>query len=441
MGALTLLRPSSRLSGSAMGRRYWLFWSAALLSGLGDGVVLVAFPLLAATLTTDPRSISGVAVAAALPWLLFGLPAGVIADHFNRRRLMAGVEFFRAAMIGVFALFVSFGRVPMAAVYAAVFLLGTAQTLFVAAAGIEVPRLVDDRHLGRANGYLLAAETAGEQTIGPAIGGVLAAWAIAVPFFVDGISFVVSALLVLAALTAANPASAATERRASLDGGHMRLRLLIGWRLFLRDDLLLALAGIISVLAFCQAMVTSTLVLDALGPWGLDARGFGLLLGCAAVGNVVGGIVGGWIEERVGAALSLTGSALAAGVGYAVIGFATSAVIAGVGLAIEAAAVMIGNVASITLRQRIVPASVLGTVGNIIRWCIFGSMPLGALTGGVLAAQSSLRTPILLAAVTQLVAVAVFAPGLAALVRSRGWPIQPRRVRAERLGSGGLTPR
>ena len=395
---------------------FWALWAAALTSGLGDGVVLVAFPLLAARLTDDARLVSGISTAAALPWLVAGLPAGVLADRLDRRHLMFAVEIFRAAALALLALTVVLGWRSLPLLYLTVFAIGLGQTAFSAAAGVELPRLVDDRDLGRANGYLLAAETASEQTIGPAVGGLLFSVAAAAPFIADGISFAVSAALIAVAIPRRQPSTAVRVARPS----SLRADLREGWRHFLADDLLVLLAGVIAVLAFCQAMVLSTLVLSALRTFGLGSVGYGVLLGCTSIGSIVGGVVAGRVDQRCGPALTLSLAALIAGLGYAVIGFTTNGVIAGLGLAVEAIAVMLGNVSSMTLRQRRVPGHLLGRVGNIIRWCIFGVVPLGALTGGVLAEQVSLRTPFLLAAVVQLIAVSTFTPGLARLCRRTG---------------------
>ena len=75
-------------------------------------------------------------------------------------------------------------------------------------------------------------------------------------------------------------------------------------------------------------------------------------------------------------------------------------------------AVAVGNVANLTLRQRIIPNELLGRVGNVVRFFIFGAMPLGALVGGFLVAWFGVRAPFAGAALLQLVAVAVLAPPL-----------------------------
>src|SRR5690242_14983325 len=71
-----------------LGDRYWRLWWANAINSVGDGAFIAALPLLAVTVTHDPRQISMLAVASYLPWLLLSLPAGVIVDRYDRATLM-----------------------------------------------------------------------------------------------------------------------------------------------------------------------------------------------------------------------------------------------------------------------------------------------------------------------------------------------------------------
>src|SRR5439155_4509073 len=90
---------------------------------------------------------------------------------------------------------------------------------------------------------------------------------------------------------------------------------------------------------------------------------------------------------------------------YLLVGSTSSAVVAGVGLFVEALAVAAGVVASLALRQQTVPSELLGRVGNVFRTGIFGALPIGALLGGVVAHAFGLRVPLLLAGGCQVVLV------------------------------------
>src|SRR5687768_4053548 len=86
-----------------LGRPFRALWLSVAISGTGDGMFLTAFPLLAAALTRDAALIAGVTVASRLPWLLFSLVTGAIADRFDRRRLMVIADIARCAVVALLA--------------------------------------------------------------------------------------------------------------------------------------------------------------------------------------------------------------------------------------------------------------------------------------------------------------------------------------------------
>lgn len=82
---------------------YWKRWVASVISNLGDGIGIIAYPWIASSVTLNPLPIAGIAVAQRLPWLVFSLPAGVTA-RYDRRKLMVMMDFTKAALIGVTAI-------------------------------------------------------------------------------------------------------------------------------------------------------------------------------------------------------------------------------------------------------------------------------------------------------------------------------------------------
>ena len=75
------------MAGPSLPTRFQKLWVATAVSNFGDGVRVTAMPLLALSITTDPRAIAGVAVADRVPWLVFILPGGLVADRMDRLRL------------------------------------------------------------------------------------------------------------------------------------------------------------------------------------------------------------------------------------------------------------------------------------------------------------------------------------------------------------------
>jgi MFS family permease len=187
------LRPPLRPHGGG----FHALWLATASSNLGDGVALVAAPLLAATLTADPAAIAGLTFAQRVPWLLFPLLGGVLADRLDRRRLMVGVACARAALVGALAAALLTGHASLPLLYAVFFLLSSGETLFDTAATTILPALVPREELPRANARLSAALTVTNQFVGPPLGGALFAIAVALPFLAGAGGLAAAALLLL----------------------------------------------------------------------------------------------------------------------------------------------------------------------------------------------------------------------------------------------------
>ncbi|MEX0667340.1 MAG: MFS transporter, partial [Acidimicrobiia bacterium] len=200
-----------------LGTNYWRLWIASVISNLGDGMSGVAYPWLASAVTRNPVHIALVGVATRLPWLVFSLPAGVITDRVDRRRLVVAMDALRAVVtIGVAVVVLAFqselsspesiasgealppagAGALLAVLYASAVLFGLAEVLRDNAAQTLMPSVVSKDNLEKANGRLWGAETVTNSFIGPPLGGFLLAVAFSVPFFVDAGTFAVSAAMV-----------------------------------------------------------------------------------------------------------------------------------------------------------------------------------------------------------------------------------------------------
>jgi len=171
-----------------------------------------------------------------------------------------------------------------------------------------------------------------------------------------------------------------------------------------RPELRLMVATI-SSLALFQAMVVGVLVLYATGPLGVSRGSYGLFLALGGIGLFSGSILAGRIDRLVGHASCLVMGGAGASAGYAFLALATAPPLAIVGLFLEGFSVGLGNVASLAMRQELVPLSMLGRINSAFRMFIYGAVPVGALLGGLVADLWSLRTAILVAAIAQMVTV------------------------------------
>ena len=383
-----------------LGTRYWQLAGATLASSVGDGLAIVAFPLLAASLTADPRLIAGVAAVQRLPWLVCSIPAGALADRCDRRRLLAVVETARMAILLLLGVAVATHTHSLLLIYVAAFSLGALETAFSGAAQAALPSLVPPEQLTKANGYLLSAQMGGEQFAGPAVGGLVFAAAAALPFVVDGVSFAASAALLYLAIPRRSPDSTRSRPVTTL-----RSDMATGLRWFVRHPLLRVLAATVAGLAFCQAMGMAVLVLYALQVLHLSKAGFGLFLAAGAIGNVAAGLVAHRLHARVGACKLLVAAGAVTAASYLLIGSTAVFPVALVACLVEALAVGVGNVVTVSLRQSVIPADMLARVCNIFRLCIYGAVPLGALAGGLIAHAADSRQPFIVAGLLQAVLV------------------------------------
>ncbi|MEV6625051.1 MFS transporter [Amycolatopsis sp. NPDC051106] len=375
-----------------------LLWATGI-DNLGTGAFTAAVPLLTVTVTHDPRLVSLVSAAAYLPWLLLSLPAGALADRHDRAGLMWRAQAAQAVLVAVTAVLAACGAIGIPALVVTAFGIGAGDVVFGTAAQAIVPELVAAPLLSRANGRQQAITTVTGQFAGPPLGSLLFGVAAALPFGLDAVSFAVSAVLVA---TLPRRAGGARTRSAIRDG--------LAW--LLRHRLLRTLAILVGVNAFCGQLAYATLVLLATQVVHLGARGYGLLLAGAALGSVFGGLVNARVVARIGPRAAVL-TALAVNVGaFAGIGLSRDAVVLGTFLAVNGFATTLWNIVTVGLRQRFVPPALLGRVSSAYRLLGWGLIPLGTLTGGLLAHGLGLRAPYLVAAVVRGLALVAALPVL-----------------------------
>ena len=378
-----------------LGAGYRKLWTASTISNLGDGVTLVAAPLLAASLTRDPLLVAGVVFVKQFGWVLFSLHAGALIDRLDRRWLMGYVDFFRTAAIGFLGVAVLLDFVTIPLLYAIFFLIGAAEPLFDNASVAILPTVVDRTKLQKANGRLFTAQIVVGEFIGPPFGGFLFAAAAALPFLLDAGTFAAAAALVLSMkgrFRIERTESAATTTLSQEIGEGL------GW--LVRNRLLLTLALVLGVAGFAVEGVFAILVLYAQEILGLSGVGFGILMTAFAVG----GLVGGLLAERISALLGIgrtiwTIFALQA-VAFATLALTGNALLAGAMIVVDAFAGTVWNVATISLRQELIPDRLLGRVFSAFRMFGFIGMALGALASGLLAREFGITVPYWIAAAT-----------------------------------------
>ena len=357
-------------------KNYRLLLGAGTLSNLGDGLVLLALPWLATLMSQNPVAIGAVAAASRLPWLLFAVPAGVVIDNAEHNRLIAKADLVRA-IIALAILMLAVNQPAEGAVWVLAglaFVLGSAEVLRDNAAQTMLPSIVDSKDLEAANGQLWSSEQLTNQFIGPPLAGVLIAAGIGIPFGVDAALLILSAGLVWMISLAPRTRRKTRFRKALMEGiAFMR-----------SDSLLLRLAVVLGVANFIATATITIQVLFAQDVLAMSAYAYGLVLSVAALGAVTGSLLAPKLVVLFGTQRCLYLSIATWGIGYASIGLSHSGLVMAAALFFVMAAAMLWNVITVSWRQRRIPPTLLGRVNSIYRFFGWGSMPFGAMAGGLL---------------------------------------------------------
>jgi MFS family permease len=378
--------------------------AASGFANLADGVFQVALPLLAVQLTRSPLLIAGVAIAARLPWLLAPV-AGALADRLDRRQTMIRVNLVRTVLLGGLALAVAADLASLVLLYAVAVLLGIAETLFDTSAQSLLPAIVARDDLTRANSRLFAVELVANTFVGPPLGGLLAAASLALAFGLPAAAYLVGAgflALVVGGFRAAGAAAAGSTR--------LRDDVAEGLRFVWRHPVLRPLAIMLGIQNMAFTATYSILVLFAVapGPMGMSETGFGILLAMLGVGSLIGTWLAVPAERRLGPVPTLAISVVVSAACLVVPAVTTNPVLVGASQAATGVAIVLWNVVTVSLRQRITPDRLLGRMNAAYRLVGWGTMPLGAALGGVLAETLGLRATFAVAAAVVLTVLAGF---------------------------------
>ena len=377
--------------GSPLARNFRLLWAATALSNLGDGLRLVAMPLLATSVTSDPRLIAGVTVAQRLPWLFFILPGGAWADRFDRRLLRMRLDVARAAVMAVLVGAIVIDQASILVIYVVAMLLASAEAVVDSSSMAMVPATVERPDLERAIGRLGSTELAINDLVGPPLGGLLFGLAVAVPFGVDAVTFALAALVMGFMSGSYRPASARTSSSAQRPS--MRESLAEGIRWLWNHRLLRTLALVSTALGTASFIGNAVFVIFATDTLELSDFGYGVLLVPGALGGIAGSLIAPRFK-RFPLRRTLPIAVIGSGASTWLMAVTSSPILVGVLSAVSLASVMVWNVLTLALRQRLIPDEMLGRVGASYRFLVYLGMPFGALVGGLLANQFGVRSAI-----------------------------------------------
>lgn len=392
-------------SPNSLPSNYWRQFIATSISNVGDGMEHAAAPLLALSLTHDPRLIAGVSFATALPWLVLTLPAGVYIDRFNRKHLMVAVNAIRTVLYGLIAYSAWQGSLTIWSFMVILLGVGCCEVIFDMSAQAFLPAIVPPDLLEKANGRLYTAEVIANSFVGLPLGAWAFVAAVGIPFGANAASFALAALLVSTIHLPSKDQPAVNVQPQSF-----RADLAEGVKWLWANKLIRTLAIMLGITNMATMFGDAIFVKYAADELGVTGRGYGLLLSLMAIGSIVGGFVGDRIAKRLGPPLAMItsfGVFSTVGLIYFFMPHIWSVAIA---VSVMGLAGTTWNIVTVSLRQRIIPAELFGRVNSVYRLIGTGSISLGALIGGQIAYSYGLRSPYLASVFVGCIAFAVGGP-------------------------------
>jgi MFS family permease len=354
----------------------WLVGSA-WIGNLGDGMALAAGPLLVASQTSDPILVALAGLLQRLPWLLFGLHAGVLADRVDRRLVVITVDLLRAVVLVVLVAALVTGAVNVPVVLGAMFLLGTAEVFVDTTSATLLPMVVARADLGIGNARMMTARVTMNELIGPSMGAALFALGMAWPFVVQTVCLLLGALLISRMVVPRLPAP---------DGPrHVGRDIAEGFRWTWGNPAVRTLTLAIVTFNVTWGAAWSVLVLYAEQRLGLGPIGFGLLTTVGAVGGLAGTAGYDWLERHASLAALMRVGLVVETLTHLGLAVTTTPWVAMGIMFVFGVHAFVWGTTSRTVRMRAVPHHLQGRVGSLYSIGVFGGIVAGQALGGVIA--------------------------------------------------------
>ena len=373
------------IAPSRLGRSFRWLLASSWVTNLGDGITLAAGPLLVASQTHNPLAVAMAALLQRLPWLLFGLYAGVVADRLNRRTVVIVTGLARAAILLLLTASILAHRVDIAVVLVALFLYGVCETFGDTTTTTLLPMLVDKPDLGIANSRALTGVIVWNQLAGPPVGAALFAAGMALPFVGESVCVLAGLVLISRVRLPVHGAS----------GRHTRVRddVREGWRWLWGHAAVRTLAITIFTFNITFGAAWSVLVLYARERLGMGALGFGLITTAMAAGGLLGTASYGWLERRVRLGVIMRGGLIIETLTHLALALTRWGWFALIVFVIFGAHTFIWGTTSTTVRQRAVPAGFQGRVSSVYLTGVVGGIVIGSALGGLVASVWGVAAP------------------------------------------------
>ncbi|MEH6673041.1 MAG: MFS transporter [Sulfitobacter sp.] len=369
------------------------FGAAVGLANLGDGIAVVAWAWIASLLTRDPLWIAILPAALRVPWVLFALPSGILADRMDRKRLIVICDLIRTLAYGMAggAMVLS---LPLAEpvidgigsptlywnLLSLGFVTGCAEVARDNAAQSMLPNIVPSDSLERANGLIGSIETVGNSMAGPALGAFIVAIFVPLPFLAIAVTLLFAALLTAFLKGDFKPAEQRTHA--------WQVELIEGFRFVVGHPMLRVLVLITGFWTFFAEMSVIALVLHIQENLNAGATTYGLILAVGAIGGVVGGLAVASLTKLFPTGVLAQWMNLVATPMFLMIAFAPGPITVAAAMFVFYLSGIVWNTLSISYRQRVVPDEIRGRVNSVYRLFAWGMMPLGLVASGAIVSMA-----------------------------------------------------
>jgi MFS family permease len=382
-----------KLKTEKLGPAFNRLFSASAISNLADGLLAVAAPLLAITLTKNPVLISMLSALVMLPWLLFAIPIGLIVDRVDKRLLITFTNSLRFVIAGLLALAIATDFVTIYWLFVAAFLIGISEVASDTASQSLIPVILEKKHFERANSRLNIAETVIQNFIGGPLSGFLYATAVVLPFVLNSAGFLIAAIFVFLI-----PAHLITESRDETKEPAEKKSFIgdikFGLKYLWNDPDLRGLVTITTSLGFFYSLSMSTMILFITEVLGLQAKFFGVLMAGAGSGAIIGALLAPRISKKFGRGKVLALAIFISSVTVLFQALSPNYWVFGVVGFVSSFFITNWNILLMSCYQVLIPKELYGRIHGARRTFVWGMMPLGAFLGGVIA-QGGLRLPLL----------------------------------------------
>ena len=377
-----------------LGHDFTRIWSASLITNLVDGVLRLAAPLLAVSLTQDPVLIGALTALGLLPWLFFAIPIGAMVDRFDRRKALILGNGLRAVIALFIAFSVSQGFINIWLLLISVFFFGICEVLVDTTSQAVLPQILDKSNYERGNSRLQISEVIVSQFAGAPLGGLIYAISIALPFYFSTTGFILAGLLILL-FPFENEIN--VRKKGEIEQERLGLKGDIKFALnyLYQDKQIFSIVVITTLLGFFYSLSNAIAPLFILKELNVPPALFGVVLAIGGVGALIGSIAAPMASRYLGRGRALAINVFFASLLVIFIGLSPNAYF------FVAVSVLIGftisvwNVLLMSLYQSLIPPELYGRIHGARRTIVWGLMPIGALLGGLIA-RGGLRLPFLI---------------------------------------------